>query len=68
MELTLRLSSEDAEALRQCALREGRSIEEVAQTAVRVYLDRGSRRELLDEVLDAELPGFSDALSRLGEP
>jgi len=34
---------------------------------VREYIDRTSRRELLDEVLDEELPRFAEALRRLGE-
>jgi alkylhydroperoxidase family enzyme len=36
-------------------------------SAVREYIDRTSRRELLDEVLDEELPKYSEALRRLGE-
>lgn len=65
--MTLRLTDEEADALRQRAAREGRSMQEVARTAVRDYIDRTSRRELLDEVLDAELPRYSEALRRLGE-
>ncbi|MGO9892131.1 MAG: ribbon-helix-helix protein, CopG family [Solirubrobacteraceae bacterium] len=67
MAMTLRLSEEETEALRLRAHREGRSMQEVARSAVREYIDRTSRRELLDEVLDAELPGFAEALRRLGE-
>lgn len=33
---------------------------------VREYVERTSRRELLDEVLDEELPPFAEALARLG--
>jgi plasmid stability protein len=67
MAMTLRLSEEETEALRLRAQREGRSMQEVARAAVREYIDRTSRRELLDEVLDAELPRFAEALRRLGE-
>ncbi len=67
MAMTLRLSDEETEALRLRAQREGRSMQEVARAAVREYIDRTSRRELLDEVLDAELPRFAEALRRLGE-
>jgi hypothetical protein len=42
-------------------------MQEVARAAVREYVDRTSRRELLDEVLDQELPRFAEALRRLGE-
>jgi len=67
MAMTLRLSEEETKALRLRAQREGRSMQEVARAAVREYIDRTSRRELLDEVLDAELPRFAEALRRLGE-
>lgn len=67
MAMTLRLTDDEADALRRRAQREGRSMQEVARTAVREYVDRTSRRELLDEVLDEELPRYSEALRRLGE-
>jgi len=67
MAMTLRLSDEEADALRRRARREGRSMQEVARAAVREYIDRTSRRELLDDVLDTELPRFAEALRRLGE-
>ena len=65
--MTLRLSDEEAAALRRRAEREGRSMQEVARAALREYIDRTSRRELLDDVLDEELPRFAEALRRLGE-
>ncbi len=65
--MTLRLSDEEADALRRRAQREGRSMQEVARSALREYIDRTSRRELLDAVLDEELPRFAEALRRLGE-
>jgi hypothetical protein len=34
---------------------------------VREYIDRTSRGELLDEVLDEELPRYAEALRRLGQ-
>jgi predicted transcriptional regulator len=67
MAMTLRLSDEETDALRRRAQREGRSMQEVARAAVRDYIERTSRRELLDEVLDEELPRFAEALRRLGE-
>lgn len=67
MAMTLRLTDDETDALRRRAEREGRSMQEVARTAVRDYIDRSSRRELLDEVLDQELPRFAEALRRLGE-
>ena len=65
--MTLRLTDDETDALRRRAQREGRSMQEVARAAVRDYIDRTSRRELLDEVLDEQLPRYSEALRRLGE-
>ena len=67
MAMTLRLSDDETEALRERARREGRSMQEVAREAVRDYIDRTSRRELLDRVLDEDLPRYAEALKRLGE-
>jgi predicted transcriptional regulator len=65
--MTLRLTPEETEALRRRADLEGRSMQEVAREAVRDYVERTSRRELLDRVLDEELPRFAEALERLGQ-
>jgi len=67
MAMTLRLTDEETDALRRRAQREGRSMQDVAREAVRAYIDRTSRRELLDQVLDDELPRYAEALERLGE-
>ena len=67
MAMTLRLTPEETEALRRRAELEGRSMQEVAREAVRDYVERTSRRELLDRVLDEELPRFAEALERLGQ-
>jgi predicted transcriptional regulator len=67
MAMTLRLTPEEAEALRRRAELEGRSMQEVAREAIRDYVERTSRRELLDRVLDEELPRFAEALERLGQ-
>jgi plasmid stability protein len=66
MAMTLRLTPDETEALRRRAGVEGRSMQEVAREAVRDYVERVSRRELLDRVLDEELPRFAEALERLG--
>jgi hypothetical protein len=67
MAMTLRLTEPDAEALRRQAAHEGRSMQEIAVTAVREYIERHSRADLLEQVLDEELPRYADALRRLGE-
>lgn len=66
MAMTLRLDDAETDALRKRAEREGRSMQEVARSAVRDYIESRSKRELLDEVLDEELPRFAEALDRLG--
>lgn len=67
MAMTLRLTDEETEALRRRAEHEQRSMQEVARQAVRDYIESTSRRELLDEVLDDELPRYAEALRRLGQ-
>jgi predicted transcriptional regulator len=67
MAMTLRLSDDETDALRLRAEREGRSMQDVAKSAIREYIERTSQRELLDEVLDTELPRYAEALRRLGE-
>ena len=67
MAMTLRLTDDETEALRARAAREDRSMQEVARQAVREYVERTSGRELLDQVLDEELPRYAEALERLGE-
>lgn len=65
--MTLRLSDAEAAALRRRAQLENRSMQDVARQAVREYVDNHSRAELLDRVLDEELPRYAEALERLGQ-
>ncbi len=67
MAMTLRLSDTEADALRLRAERERRSMQDVARQAVREYVENHSRAELLDRVLDEELPRYAEALERLGQ-
>jgi predicted transcriptional regulator len=66
MAMTLRLTDHEAEALRLRAGLEHRSMQEVARQAIREYVETHSRAELLDRVLDEELPRYAEALERLG--
>lgn len=66
MAMTLRLTEEETEALRLRAARESRSMQDVARQAVRDYIETNSRAELLDDVLNEELPRYAEALERLG--
>lgn len=63
--MTLRLSDAEAKALRRRAEHEGRPMQEVARQAIREYVEGHSRAELLDRVLDEELPRYAEALERL---
>ena len=67
MAMTLRLADDETEALRRRAELEQRSMQEVARQAIREYVDNHSRTELLDQVLDEELPRYAEALERLGQ-
>lgn len=42
-------------------------MQDVARQAVREYVETHRRAELLDRVLDAELPRYAEALERLGQ-
>lgn len=65
--MTLRLTDDEAAALRRRADLEGRSMQEIARSAIREYVEQHSRAELLDRVLDSELPRYAEALERLGQ-
>jgi hypothetical protein len=67
MAMTLRLTEAEASALRRRAELEGRPMQEVARRAIREYIEGHSRAELLDRVLDEELPRYAEALERLGQ-
>lgn len=65
MAMTLRLTEEETRALRKRAEYESRSMQEVAREAVREYVESRSHANLLDQVLDQELPRYTEALDRL---
>ena len=65
--MTLRLSEPETEALRARSVSEGRSMQDIARSAIVEYLERDSKRALLDKVLDSELTRYADALERLGQ-
>lgn len=65
--MTLRLADDELDALRRRAEHEDRSMHDLVRQAVREYVENHSRRELLDRVLDAELPRYAEALERLGQ-
>jgi hypothetical protein len=65
MAMTLRLSEPEARALRRRAQHEGRPMQEVARQAIREYVETRSRAELIERVLDEDLPRYAEALERL---
>lgn len=67
MALTVRLSPEEQEALAAYADRSGASQNEVMRAALRDFVQRQSHAELLEQVMDSELPQFAEALERLGQ-
>lgn len=42
-------------------------MQDVARAAVREYIERRSRTDLLERVLAEEIPPFAEALDRLGQ-
>jgi predicted transcriptional regulator len=67
MAMTLRLNDEQADALRRRAEREGRSMQQVALSAVDEYLERAEDDELTDRVAERGAERFAELLRRLGE-
>ena len=65
--MTLRLTDDEATALRLQAEREQRSMQDVARQAIRDYVEQQSRQALIDDVLDEALPRYDDALHRLSQ-
>ncbi|MDR6170649.1 hypothetical protein QE359_001678 [Curtobacterium sp. SORGH_AS776] len=66
MAMTLRLDDDEASALRKRADLEERSMQEIARAAIREYIEHHSRSDLIDSILDRELPRYAEALERLG--
>lgn len=64
MPMTLRLSTQETEALRATAQREHRSMQEVARTAIDEYVTRRARRR--DAHLAAIVREDAELLRRLG--
>jgi uncharacterized protein (DUF1778 family) len=67
MAMNLRLSDEQTELLRARAEKEGRSMQQIALTAVDEYLLRTEDDELTDRLAERGAQRFADLLRRLGE-
>ena len=66
MAMILNLDEAETRALRRRAEIEQRSMQDVARQAVRDYVERASRPDLIESVMDAELPQYAEAIERLG--
>ena len=67
MAMTLRLNEAQSEALRARAEFEGRSMQEVAKSAIEEYLELHIKADLIDRILDEELPRYAEAMQRLAQ-
>jgi predicted transcriptional regulator len=67
MAMTLRLSDEQTEALRRRADREGRSMQQVALSALEDYLVRAEDDERTDRLAEKGAQRYAELLRRLGE-
>jgi predicted transcriptional regulator len=67
MAMTLRLTDDEHEALRERAEAEGISMQEAARRAVREFVTRGQHRERVGAAAAKIMDRHGDALRRLGE-
>ena len=67
MAMTLRLTDEQTKALRARADREGRSMQQVARSALDDYLLRADDDELTDRLAEYGAQRYAELLRRLGE-
>jgi len=67
MAMTLRLSDEQSDALRRRASKEGRSMQQVALSALDEYILRTEDDELTDRLAERGAERFAELLRRLGE-
>jgi hypothetical protein len=67
MAMTLRLTPEEQQALKERAESEGISMQEAARRAVRNYVSAASHRDRVSSAAKKVLDHHADALRRLGE-
>ncbi len=66
MAMTLRLTDEEQQALKERAASEGISMQEVARKAIRDYVERSEHRVKVSAAADKVLTVHADAIERLG--
>ena len=67
MAMTLRLTDEEQDALRQRAALDGTSMQEAARRAVREYVAKAEHRDRVAAAAELIQQRHADALRRLGE-
>jgi plasmid stability protein len=65
--MTLRLTDEEQEALRERAQSEGISMQDAARRAIREYVIRSEHRQRVSEAAQLIMSVHADALERLGK-
>ncbi len=66
MAMTLRLTDEERDALRERARQEGISMQEAARRAIRDYVAQGQHRDRVAAAARRVMEAHADALDRLG--
>ena len=66
MPMTLRLTDDEQEALRELAAAEGISMQEAARRAIRDYVARSDHRDRVGDAARRVIEAHADALERLG--
>jgi plasmid stability protein len=64
--MTLRLTDEEKEALRERAAEEGISMQDAVRRAVREYVSRGQHRHRVNAAAERVKSAHAEALERLG--
>jgi plasmid stability protein len=67
MAMTLRLTDDEMQALRDRAELEGISLQDAARRAVRAYVATGTHRDRVAAAATRIMDAHADALKRLGE-
>ena len=66
MAMTLRLTDDEQDALRERAAAEGISMQDAARRAVRDYIARGAHRERVSGAATRVMSAHAEAIERLG--
>jgi len=66
MAMTLRLTADEQQALKDRAVAEGISMQDAARRAIRDYVDRGEHRARVASAADLIIGVHGEAIDRLG--